>query len=96
MDKASNGKGFSRPTYRETSDEVGRKEANRMTEGEKRQWVRENLPVCAAFAAEVAAVFGPDVRMVYACEAGHTFGRPGPVGIRLSDMVIGPLKGTKP
>lgn len=67
-----------------------------MTEEEKRQWVRENLPVCAAFAAEVAAVFGQDVRMVYACEAGHTFGRPGPVGIRLSEMVIGPMKGTKP
>lgn len=92
MDKASNGKGFSRPTYRETSDEVGRKEANRMTEGEKRQWVRENLPVCAAFAAEVAAVFGPDVRMVYACEGGYRFGRQSPVGIRLSETVVGSMR----
>jgi hypothetical protein len=38
------------------------------------EWVRENLPTCAAIAAEFKAEFG-DVRLVYAREAGHEIGR---------------------
>lgn len=53
-------------------------------------WVRENLPTCAAFAAECKAVFG-DVRMVYASENGHTLGSQGPTGVSLADTVVGPL-----
>jgi len=40
----------------------------------KAEWVRENLPTCAAVAAEFKAEFG-DVRLVYAKEAGHEIGR---------------------
>jgi len=39
------------------------------------EWVRENLPTCAAVAAEFKAEFG-DVRLVYAKEAGHEIGKP--------------------
>jgi hypothetical protein len=37
------------------------------------EWVRENLPTCAAVAAEFKAEFG-DVRLVYASEGGHVLG----------------------
>ena len=50
-------------------------------------WVRENLPVCAAVAAEFKAEFG-DVRLVYAAENGHTLGKPGPTGVSLADTSI--------
>lgn len=39
------------------------------------EWVRQNLPVCSAFAAEVQAEFG-QVRMTYAIENGHVIGKP--------------------
>jgi hypothetical protein len=38
------------------------------------EWVRENLPTCAAVAAEFREAFG-DVRLVYAREAGNEIGR---------------------
>lgn len=63
-----------------------------MTKEEKRLWVRENLPVCAEIAREFADAFGPEVRMVYANEAGHCYGSPGPKGFPMSQMVIGSMK----
>ena len=62
-----------------------------MTPEEKKRWVRENLPRCARFASEVAEVSGEGVKMVYASENGHTFGRPSAVGIRLSETVVGSM-----
>ncbi len=41
------------------------------------EWVRENLPICSAFAAAMRAEFG-DVRMVFASENGHVLGKPTP------------------
>lgn len=39
------------------------------------EWVRENLPQCAEFAAAVRESFG-SARMCYAEEAGHVIGKP--------------------
>jgi hypothetical protein len=41
------------------------------------EWVRLNLPLCSAFAAEVKAEFGAEVRMTFASENGHVIGKPG-------------------
>lgn len=45
---------------------------------ERAAWVRQNLPTCAAFAAQVAAGF-KDARMTYASENGHVIGKPADV-----------------
>lgn len=63
-----------------------------MTSDEKREWVREHLPICAGFAAVCAEAFGPDVRLVFASEGGHAFGRPGAAGVRLVDTVVGSMR----
>lgn len=42
---------------------------------EAAEWVRQNLPICSAFAAEVKAEFG-SARMTYASEGGHVLGKP--------------------
>lgn len=61
-----------------------------MSREEKRVWVNENMPTCAAVAASFREVFG-DVRMVYASENGHVLGTPGPEGVKLSETGIGPM-----
>lgn len=60
-----------------------------------RKWVAENLPTVAAFAAAMRAEFG-DVRLVFAAEAGHVLGKPGPDGVKLSETVVGPMALAKP
>ena len=57
---------------------------------EKRKWVQDNMPTCAAIAAEFKNVFG-DVRLVYASEAGHVIGKLGQDGVKLSDTVVGSM-----
>ncbi len=57
---------------------------------EKRKWVQDNMPACAAIAAEFKDVFG-DVRLVYASEAGHVIGKPWQDGVKLSDTVVGSM-----
>jgi hypothetical protein len=54
---------------------------------EMQAWVKQNLPACAAIAADFKAVLG-DVRLVYASENGHQLGQRGPDGVRLSDTQI--------
>lgn len=54
----------------------------------KAAWVRENLPGCTAVADAFRAEFG-DVRLVFAAEAGHVIGKPGPDGVKLSETVVG-------
>lgn len=58
-------------------------------------WVRENLPGCAAVAEAFRAEFG-DVRLVFAAEAGHVIGKPGPDGVKLSETVVGRMYPEKP
>ena len=38
-------------------------------------WVRDNLPICADFAARCLEAFG-EARLLYASENGHTIGKP--------------------
>lgn len=56
----------------------------------KAEWVRSNLPACAAFAAEIKSVF-PSARMVYANEGGHVIGKAIGPGIRLDEIQVGPM-----
>lgn len=58
-------------------------------------WVRENLPGCTAVAEAFRAEFG-EVRLVFAAEAGHVIGRPGPDGVKLSETVVGLMYPEKP
>lgn len=58
-------------------------------------WVRENLPGCTAVAEAFRAEFG-DVRLVFAAEAGHVIGKPGPAGVKLSETVVGRMYPEKP
>lgn len=44
---------------------------------EAAEWIRANLPICSAFAADLKACF-PEARMTYANEAGHVIGKPSP------------------
>lgn len=60
-----------------------------------RKWVADNLPDVAAFASAVRAEFG-DVRLVFAAEAGHVIGKPGPDGVKLSETVVGRMYPEKP
>lgn len=60
-----------------------------------RKWVADNLPAVAAFASAVRAEFG-DVRLVFAAEAGHVIGKPGPDGVKLSETVVGRMYPEKP
>lgn len=39
------------------------------------EYVRENFPLCVAFADECRAVFGDGVKMVYAKEGGQVIGK---------------------
>jgi hypothetical protein len=52
--------------------------------------VKECLPTCAAVAAEFRAAF-PGTRMVFAEENGHTLGKRGPDGIKLSETLVGSM-----
>ena len=61
----------------------------------KAAWVRENLPGCTAVADAFRAEFG-DVRLVFAAEAGHVIGKPGPDGVKLSETVVGRMFPEKP
>ena len=65
-------------------------EMSRVEKDEKQQWVRNNLPTCAALAGDFKAVFG-DVRLVYAAENGHELGKQGPDGVKLSETLVGPM-----
>lgn len=38
-------------------------------------WVRDNLPICADFAAQCREAFG-EARLLYASENGHNIGKP--------------------
>lgn len=44
---------------------------------EAAEWVRANLPICSAFAAELKSFF-TEARLTYANEAGHSIGKPSP------------------
>jgi len=37
-------------------------------------WVRQHLPICSAFAAELRDAFGP-VKLTFASEDGHVIGK---------------------
>ena len=54
--------------------------------------MREQFPVCVAFADRVREAFGGDVKMVYAKENGQEIGcpddRPGDKPVRFAQMVI--------
>ena len=52
--------------------------------------VREKLPVCSGVAAAFKAAF-PELRMTYAAENGHTLGKRGPDGVKLSETNVGPM-----
>jgi hypothetical protein len=62
---------------------------------EKAMAVRKAFPVCAAAAAEFAAVF-PGTRMVFASENGLEIGRKGPEGVRPVLDRLGDVKPAEP
>lgn len=55
---------------------------------DRAEWVRSNMPNCAAAAATFAASF-PGLRMTYASENGHVIGKPGGRGVKLSETFVG-------
>lgn len=65
-------------------------EAVKEDRDEKAEWVRMNMPVCAAVAAAFREV-SSDVRMVFASENGHTLGQRCLGGVKLSETVVGLL-----
>lgn len=63
-----------------------------MADQDRTRWLRENLPVVASVVDEFAAEFGREsIKVVYAKEAGHEFGNPGPDGVNLADIHLGPM-----
>lgn len=59
---------------------------------ERKQWLRENLPEVANVVDVFAAEFGREsIRVIYAKEAAHEFGKPLPGGVKLSETLVGLL-----
>lgn len=57
---------------------------------DKSAWLRENLPAVAGVVDQFAQAFGREnLRVVYAMENGHTIGKPGPDGVKLSETGVG-------
>lgn len=73
--------GFERPSPQPTT-----KQGN----ADKAEWVKTNLPTCAAVAAEFRAAFG-EVRLAYASENGHEIGTRSPDGVKMSETNVGSM-----
>ena len=70
-------------------NQAGKAEEMRQAEArEKAEENRKRMPTIAAWVDEARAIFGDDVKVLYASENGRTVGRLGEQGIKLSETVL--------